>query len=835
MHTQAKRRQPSGGETRPGHTDDVDTSPSPVAAARRTRRQWTPQSHAEHYIGHNLDEGRFVIRSLIAQGGMADVFLADDRRDGRPVAIKILRADDVDSEEGRRFAWEVRMLANLQHPNLIAVLATGTTDEGNPYMVQPYLGGDTLRARLAGGPLGWRVALEVGVQIADVLQCLHEAGVVHRDVKIDNIIWARHPTQPVWVKLIDLGIAKLLGWVPPPIEAALPLDQRATKIGHVLGTDGYRPPEALEGICTPRFDIFSLGVTLYRLCANAMPEPEVRPLAEVCPGWDGPAEFEAAIRKAMDPDPERRFASAESLRLTLEAIRTCNPDPDRPRHLFAGRFDLLRPLGSGAKATTYAAYDRELEATAAIKLLSAASQADPDECLRFIREAMILRHVRHPNLPAFFELGTHAGQRYLAMELCPGKRAREYTLPTTCLRPAEVVRIGEQLASALKALGEAGVIYRDLTHDNVLIHFSDRDPKVKLIDFNASLLIEDRFYARLDERWARPPEQRLRPNRELGLQTMSYAAPEVRAGAPWSEASDVFALGRLLYLLLTGQEPFPCAVPKGTMAPPWREDCPENLLMALESALAIDPAERGTVDDIIDFLSGAREEIEQDEKAARTRSARNVEPDPMERASASPALAPAAAVKPEPLGDAGSKLEDVTTLEPSVSAAERNPAVVSPPAARRSRQALGALGVLAAGVVLVVRSLLPGEPAADNQAAAFTKSEPVAAEPAAEPPRFALPPGEPADPPPAALVAVNPVLDMEDTLTHVDEELRACARTAGRRITVDLAVSANGTRFDSVVIMPADANVDRCVRELLEPLRFRAHSSATTFIKRYQP
>lgn len=167
--------------------------------------------------------------------------------------------------------------------------------------------------------------------------------------------------------------------------------------------------------------------------------------------------------------------------------------------------------------------------------------------------------------------------------------------------------------------------------------------------------------------------------------------------------------------------------------------------------------------------------------------------------------------------------------------AERDPAVVVPPAARRSRWGLGVLGVLIAGVVLVVRSLLPGEPATDHQATGFTESEPVAAEPAAVPPRVALPPSEPAEPPPAALVAVDPVLDMEDTLAHVDEALRACARTAGRRITVDLSVSANGTRFDSVLILPAEANVDRCVREILEPLRFRAHSSATTFIKRYQP
>ena len=815
----------------------MDTPQSRAITPGRTRRQWTPRSHAEHYLGRSVDDGRFVIRSLIGKGGMADVFLADDRRDGRPVAIKILRADDVDSEEGRRFAREVRVLANLQHPNLVAVLATGTTDEGNPYMVQPYLGGDTLRARLAGGPLGWRVALEIGVQIADVLQCLHAAGVVHRDVKIDNIIWARHSTQPVWVKLIDLGIAKLLGWVPPPIEAALPLDQRATQIGCVLGTDGYRPPEALAGICTPRFDVFSLGVTLYRLCANAMPEPGVCPLAEVCPAWDGPADFEAAIRKAIDPDPERRFASVEALRIALEAIRTCNPDPDRPRHLFAGRFDLLRPLGSGAKATTYAAYDRELEATAAIKILSAQAQADPDECLRFIREAMILRHVRHPNLPAFFELGTYAGQRYLVMELCPGKRAREYTLPTTCLRPAEVIRIGEQLASALKALGEAGVIYRDLTHDNVLIHFDDRDPKVKLIDFNASLLIEDRFYARLDERWARPPEQRVRPGRELGLEAMPYAAPEVRAGAPWSESSDVFALGRLLYLLLTGQEPFSRAEPKGAITPPWRKDCPEQLIWALESALEIDPHKRGTIDAVLDFLAGAREEIELDERAARSR---RVEPEP-----------PASATLAAPTAEPHEAPPQSEPQHPPTAQPVRDLPAASRPRTWRSKHVLGLLGVLGVGVALVVPSLRPDEHALDGETAAVVETlSPmhVHAEPVAGPARTM--PDEPAtgrveavrEPPSATPSPVapspdapsdEPADDMAAALAGVADALHACARAANGGITVEFAVEAGATRFSSIIILPA--SVDRCARKVLEPLRFLPRPSAATFFTEYGP
>ena len=104
----------------------MDT-PLRQGARTRDRPTWTPRPLAESYIGRSLADGRFMIRQPIAEGGMSLVFLADDRQDGRPVAIKICRDDDPDSSIGRRFAWESRVLANLQHPNLVSVLATGET------------------------------------------------------------------------------------------------------------------------------------------------------------------------------------------------------------------------------------------------------------------------------------------------------------------------------------------------------------------------------------------------------------------------------------------------------------------------------------------------------------------------------------------------------------------------------------------------------------------------------------------------------------------------------------------------------------------------------------
>lgn len=839
-------------ETHSGHARDVD-SPHPSAETPRRQAKWTPQVTAESFFGRVLG-GRFVIRSLIARSMTSLVFLADDRQDGRPVAVKLLHTEDLVLR--RHFDREARVLANLEHPHVIGVLATGTDEGGRPYLVLPYLGGDNLRARLSGGPLDWRVVLDIGAQIADSLHALHLVGVIHRDVKLDNIIWTRHPTWPVWVKLIDLGAAKLVGFEPPVIEGVVPLDMRPTSAGYVFGTRGYRPPEAEDGVCSARSDVFSLGVTLYELCAGVLPYPDLRPLAEVCPGWDGPPELEAALLKAIDLDPERRHATADEFRRELEAIRLVHPEDGHPRHLLQGRWDLIGVLGSGATATTYRAYSRELMAVAAIKVLDPKAQADPDVCLRFIREAIILRSVRHSNLPAFYELGTDAGRRYIVMELRAGKRAAEYASRKTCLPARTVICIGQQLASTLGALHEAGVIYRDLSTDNVLIHFDGPDPKVSLIDFNASLVIEERFFARLDERWAPPPEARPRPSRDLKLEGSRYAAPEVRAGAPWSEASDVFALGMLLYQLLTGHTPFHSFAPKGTPAA-IRKDCPTNLVTALHSALELDPEKRGSITSVLWYLDLALDELAADAQAGTERrpdehvvsptpAPKNVPPpaassgplpvlqdtQPPAAASESPPVdspmlpsGPIHAPEDSPPATGGALLAPEDSLSPAPVVIPAGPAPA--PAGRRLHLLAVTVGaVLVAGLALLAHRVDDHAPPNGTEASALAdRTERPAPRPPATSP--------PVAPPAIAEQAVE--ADMATVLSRAAGSLQACARTAGRSVTVELAAEAGASHFTSINILPADPALQHCIRDVLEPLRFAAPASTITSIKRYRP
>ena len=154
----------------------------------------------------------------------------------------------------------------------------------------------------------------------------------------------------------------------------------------------------------------------------------------------------------------------------------------------------------------------------------------------------------------FFLSGdVHDEQTFAVTELCPGSPATILVRPDNHLRPDEVIAVGLQLAGALAAVHAAGVVYRDLHPGNVLI---DRGTPTRawLFDFDQAQVSAD-FYAALTERWATPPEERTEPKRGKPLQNMDHAAPELRAGAAFSAASDVYALGLLLYRLVTGRRP----------------------------------------------------------------------------------------------------------------------------------------------------------------------------------------------------------------------------------------------------------------------------------------
>src|SRR5437879_9499639 len=181
-------------------------------------------------ISRNTIIGQYSVVSLIGEGGMGEVYRARDTKLGRDVAIKVLPAAfSEDSERLRRFEQEAQAAGALNHPNILVIFHIGTHD-GAPYIVSELLEGETLRERMAGGALPQRKALDYALQIARGLAAAHEKGIVHRDIKPDNVFI----TNDGRVKILDFGLAKLTSATDGTSQTEVPTrkvkDRKSTRL-----------------------------------------------------------------------------------------------------------------------------------------------------------------------------------------------------------------------------------------------------------------------------------------------------------------------------------------------------------------------------------------------------------------------------------------------------------------------------------------------------------------------------------------------------------------------------------------------------------------------------
>ncbi|HEY0658465.1 MAG TPA: serine/threonine-protein kinase, partial [Pyrinomonadaceae bacterium] len=217
----------------------------------------------------NTNLSHYRIAKKIGAGGMGEVYLAEDTRLDRKVAIKLLPADfAADENRVRRFEQEARATSALNHPNILTVYDIGETD-GAAFIVMEFLEGDELRGHLNDGAISQRKAIEYACQIVAGLSAAHERGIVHRDLKPENIFI----TKDDRVKILDFGLAKLKpaaldGGGGSEDETRKPL----TNPGVVMGTIGYMSPEQVRGLAADhRSDIFSFGVILYEMLSGKKP------------------------------------------------------------------------------------------------------------------------------------------------------------------------------------------------------------------------------------------------------------------------------------------------------------------------------------------------------------------------------------------------------------------------------------------------------------------------------------------------------------------------------------------------------------------------------------
>ncbi|HKW24462.1 MAG TPA: protein kinase [Terriglobales bacterium] len=272
--------------------------------------------------------GHYEVLGFLGAGGMGEVYRALDPRLKREVALKILPADFAgDSERLRRFEQEARTAGALNHPNLLAVYDVGAQD-GTPYLVSELLQGETLRARLAAGPMPARRALEIATQMAQGLAAAHEHGIIHRDLKPENIFVCKDGR----VKILDFGLAKLTRAATVGENSAT-FDE--TQPGLLLGTVAYMAPEQVRGRpADARSDIFSFGVVLYEMLSGkrlfqretpadtttAILVEEPPNLGEMARGV--PPALERIVLHCLEKEPERRFQSMRDLGFSLQSLST---------------------------------------------------------------------------------------------------------------------------------------------------------------------------------------------------------------------------------------------------------------------------------------------------------------------------------------------------------------------------------------------------------------------------------------------------------------------------------------------------------------------------------
>jgi serine/threonine protein kinase len=273
-------------------------------------------------IGETI--AHYRIARKLGGGGMGVVYLAEDTRLERSVAIKFLPPAYFEDEQAvERFHREAKAAAALNHPHICTVYDIGESD-GQPYLVMEHLEGETLKHKVAKGPLPTKEVLKLAVQIADALQIAHQKGIIHRDIKPANIF----VTERGDAKVLDFGLAKQLG------KHAGEEDLTAlTHAGGTLGTLNYMSPEQVKGeVLDPRTDIFSLGVVIYEMLTGLNPfrrdasgETASSILNEDPPPLgryteEAPDALQHILRKMLAKDPKRRSQSMQGVRNDLEQL-----------------------------------------------------------------------------------------------------------------------------------------------------------------------------------------------------------------------------------------------------------------------------------------------------------------------------------------------------------------------------------------------------------------------------------------------------------------------------------------------------------------------------------
>ena len=609
--------------------------------------------------------GRLLLLKLMARGGMGDVYLAATTGiEGaeRACVVKTVRRDHIrDGSFLARFLDEARVQSQLNHPGVAQVLEAATDENGEPYTVVEYVEGRSLsdvrqRSIQLGARIGWPEAVAIAIEMAQALAHVHERsgadgtplGIVHRDLSPQNVMIGYAGE----VKLIDFGTAR-------------GHNRRChTVAGVVFAKPGYVAPEvARQQVGDGRIDIYALGIMLWELCAakrflsgdaqvhleQAAAGKIVIPLLADTMGI--PDDLDKVIAKLTANDPEDRYTNATLAATDLAQVLSGAPpcklgergvrsrvhhlmralwthEPARGRAEFAkllreartvkssaltpqaGKvseialsrmnddpsilsgtpYKLVRKIGEGASGIVHEAEHVELGRRVAIKILAPEHASATDAIERFRREARAVAALSHPNLCMLYDFGkAYDGRIFLAMELLTGDTLDKRLKETRGMDWREAVALAIEVTKALEAAHGAGLVHRDLKPQNL---FLTADGGLKLLDFGVAMALSD----------VSSQEGRQKGFAIFG--TPEYMAPEQVAGDPVDGRCDLYALGCVLYELVTGHRPFEGTSTVAVMGKQLREvpepprarapmrGIPDVLDAIIMTALAKSPANR---------------------------------------------------------------------------------------------------------------------------------------------------------------------------------------------------------------------------------------------------
>jgi serine/threonine protein kinase len=584
--------------------------------------------------------GRYKIDGPLGRGGMGDIFRAYDPVLRRWVALKVLRREVVtgDAESLRRaraqLLREARAAAVLNHPNAVAIFDVGEVGE-TPFLAMELLEGRSLREYIGDPRVDLRTKLAWLADVARALAAAHERGLVHRDVKPENVMVCTDGT----IKVLDFGIAKITR-TRPPLGAEGP-PSIVTMVGNTLGTPRYMAPEIILGQeIDGRADQFAWGIVAYELLVGkhawtAQDAPtqygilnEAPPLPPIVSAGLPPdvtgivtralekrsqdryasmqevvSALDAAIQRLVAAPPPPTIAQPELLLDERTAITRSRPEGGeepprseqgahefRPGEVLDDRYEIVAEAGRGPNAIVFRARDLKARTWVALKVLVRGG----DE-RRLRRELLVARSVTHPGVVRMYDLVEVAGRPALTMEHVEGQTLSKSLARGERWSSVELAAFGLDVARALSAVHAAKVVHTDLKAGKILLRTEGG-----IAPSSAHPVVTGFGSARVLDGKQDPPPSSIAATTVpiLDVETLPlHVAPELREQlVPVGPSADVYAFGHLWFEAAVGARgdlpPNGAARAAAARLAQERPDLDRSLVAVMVRCLAADPKER---------------------------------------------------------------------------------------------------------------------------------------------------------------------------------------------------------------------------------------------------